>query len=334
MMTAGAATVSSSSATAAGGLTPDRVKGGIDRMVKSRSFGTVKRGSRFRGARSAPVKSVASGPRDNHSLIETNSKENRKVLESREGVDGQVIRTRLIAIAAVMLMASLSGCMPSNQPGDPTSATTREEAAPVDDKLTWQKAKAHLQDMEQEIANLIPEEKVAKIDQKTTGILFECDKAQHLWKGSTAVTLSAGTDPEPIVKAIENHFQDSRFNIKTGPDIVGDYRVQLRSPDTSENYIIVKDGPGEIGIASGSPCFTLPDGVYPGGDFEVSELHPWALGSGVTRSRPVGWPGVRHPIDRAVGPAGLQADELLLDVPAAQSFAERARVPVGEGCCR
>ncbi|WP_411734132.1 hypothetical protein [Paeniglutamicibacter sp.] len=137
----------------------------------------------------------------------------------------------------------------------------------MESELTWQKAKAQSQAMELEIANLIPEDNVVKIEQKATGILFECGEAQHRWKGSAAVTLSAGTDPEPIVRAIEAHFQDSRFNLKTGPDIVGDYRVQLRSPDTSENYIIVKDGPGEVRIASGSPCFALPEGVYPGGDF-------------------------------------------------------------------
>ena len=178
-----------------------------------------------------------------------------------------MIRTRFVAIAAVALVAGLSGCTTSDRFGEPTSATPGKEGVSVESELTWQEAKAQSQAMELEIAELIPEDKVVKVEQKATGILFECGEAQHLWKGSTAVTLSAGTDPEPIVQAIEAHYQDSRFTIKTSTSVTGNYRIQLRSPDTSENYIIVKDGPGEVRIASGSACFTLPEGVYPGGDF-------------------------------------------------------------------
>jgi hypothetical protein len=173
----------------------------------------------------------------------------------------------LTALAAVVLVAGLSGCTTSDRFGDPTSSTTREDGGSVEIDLMWQEAKAQSQAMELEIADLIPEEKVVKIEQKATGILFECGEDQHRWKGSTVVTLSVGTDPEPLVKAIEAHYQDSRFNIKTSISVTGNYRIQLRSPDTSENYIIVKDGPGEVRIASGSACFTLPEGVYPGGDF-------------------------------------------------------------------
>ncbi|MFL4475203.1 hypothetical protein ACIPVK_14490 [Paeniglutamicibacter sp. MACA_103] len=174
---------------------------------------------------------------------------------------------RITAIAAMVLMVGLSGCMPNNHSGDPTSVTTTKKGGAVESELTWQKAKAQSQAMEQEIANLIPEDKMVKIEQKATGILFECGEAQHLWKGSTTVTLTEGTEPEPLVKEIEAHYQDSRFNIKTSTSVTGNYRIQLRSPDTSENYIIVKDGPGEVRIASGSPCFTLSEGIYPGGDF-------------------------------------------------------------------
>ncbi|MBV1778455.1 hypothetical protein KRR55_04905 [Paeniglutamicibacter sp. ABSL32-1] len=137
----------------------------------------------------------------------------------------------------------------------------------MENELTWQKAKARAQAMEMEIAKLIPEDKVVKIDQGKTGTLFSCSETLHNWNGATTVSLSKGTEPESLVKAIEAHYQDSRFTIETDVDIVGDYRVQLRSPDTAENYIIVKDGQGTISIDSGSACFTLPEGEYPGGDF-------------------------------------------------------------------
>jgi len=44
--------------------------------------------------------------------------------------------------------------------------------------------------------------------------------------------------------------------------------VQIDPPAPGENYLVgggVK--PNEIWIDSGSPCFTLPEGIYPGGDF-------------------------------------------------------------------
>jgi hypothetical protein len=176
-------------------------------------------------------------------------------------------RGLITAIAAAVLMASLSGCLPSDRSGEPTSATTTEKGEAVESELTWQEAKARTLSMQLEIARLIPENKVVKINDKKTGTLLSCSKTDHNWNGSTTVTLVEGVDEESVVRAIETHYKESRFNIKTGPDVVGDYRVQLRSPDTAENYIIGKDGPGEVRIASGSACFTLPEGVYPGGDF-------------------------------------------------------------------
>ena len=133
--------------------------------------------------------------------------------------------------------------------------------------LTWQDAKAQTQAMELEIAGLIPKAKVVKVGQKEIGTLFNCSDARHNWNGSTTVTLTKGTDPEPLVKGVETHYRASGFNVETDFDVVGDYRVQLRSPDTAESYIIVKDDPDTIRIASGSACFTLPEGVSSRGEF-------------------------------------------------------------------
>ena len=178
-----------------------------------------------------------------------------------------MIRTRFSAIAALVLLVSLTGCVPFDPTAETNNATATSGDAPVENELTWQEAKAQTQAMELEIAKLIPEDKVAKIDQGKTGTLFSCSETQHNWNGATTVTLSKGTEPEPLVKAIEAHYGDSRFTIETDLDIVGDYRVQLRSPDTAASYIIVRDDPDSIRIASGSACFTLPEGEYPGGDF-------------------------------------------------------------------
>ncbi|MBV1778450.1 hypothetical protein KRR55_04880 [Paeniglutamicibacter sp. ABSL32-1] len=121
--------------------------------------------------------------------------------------------------------------------------------------------------MELEIADLIPQDKVAKIEQRETGLLFSCSETQHNWSGSTNVTLAEGTQEEPILKAIEAHYRDGPFAIKSDLDIVGDYRVQLRSRDAAESYIFGIFEPGTIRIASGSACFTLPEGVPSRGEF-------------------------------------------------------------------
>ncbi len=138
----------------------------------------------------------------------------------------------------------------------------------MESELTWQEAKTKAQEMEREIAALIPEDKVVKVDQDETGLLFSCSGTQHNWTGSTIVALSKGTEGESFVKAIEAHYQDSRYDIKTRLDIAGEYEVQLRSPDSAESYLISGGwDPNAIRISSGSACFTLPEGVSSRGEF-------------------------------------------------------------------
>lgn len=141
-----------------------------------------------------------------------------------------MIRARC-ATAVLVLLVAVTGCTP----GAPTSTTETEGNAPVERELTWQDAKAKAQAMELEIAGLISEDKVAKIEQRETGLLFSCSETQHNWSGSTNVTLTEGTEEGPLLKAIEAHYQDSPFAIKSDRDIVGDYRVQLRSRDSAES---------------------------------------------------------------------------------------------------
>lgn len=178
-----------------------------------------------------------------------------------------MIRKRFTAVAVVLLL-NLTGCVTSDHSWEPTNTTPTGGVTSVETELKWQKAKAQTQAMELEIAKLIPEDKVMKIDQGKTGTLFSCSVTQHNWNGATTVTLSKGTEAEPLVKAIEAHHGDSRFNTEADHNSVGAYRVQLRSPDTAESYLISAGwDPHTIRIASGSACFTLPEGEYPRGDF-------------------------------------------------------------------
>lgn len=162
---------------------------------------------------------------------------------------------------AVLLIAviGVSGCADTEIP--------REEHN-LETSLTWQNAKAETQKTALEIASVIPKDKVASIVQKETGVLLSCNKAEHNWNGWTDITLTAGANVEEVVKGLELHYRDGSFEVTTRTGIDGDYQVHLLGPAPSEGYLIGKGlTPHEIRIDSGSPCFTLPEGIYPGGDF-------------------------------------------------------------------
>ncbi|CEA09660.1 hypothetical protein BN1051_03032 [Arthrobacter saudimassiliensis] len=102
-----------------------------------------------------------------------------------------------------------------------------------------------------------------------TGMLIRCDDSRVNWNGATTVTLPAGTEPDPLVRALEEKYRDSRFDIEVrDPAPAGHYDIQLRSPDGGESYLIGEGfDPNTIRIASGSECFPWPEGEYIGGEF-------------------------------------------------------------------
>lgn len=156
----------------------------------------------------------------------------------------------------LLCVTVLSGCTPAaEEPSEESS-------------VTWEEAKTDAQAIEMEIASLIPAEAVADIVQKPEGTLLSCDETQHNWNGSTTVTLTPSSNAERIVKDLETRLEDDdRFESRNWIDPTGAYNVQLMSPSTAANFIFGEDEPHTIRIASGSVCFTLPEGVYPGGKF-------------------------------------------------------------------
>ena len=133
-----------------------------------------------------------------------------------------------------MLLLGLVGCA-----GASSGASAASE-------MTWQEAKARTQAMELEIANSLPQDKVAKVDHMATGVLFACGDSSVNWAGAATVTLTAETEPEPLVRELEAKYRDSRFDIKVrDPAPAGHYEFQLRSPDGAEIYII-KRGVGPL----------------------------------------------------------------------------------------
>ena len=165
---------------------------------------------------------------------------------------------RRAVVALVALTTALAGCASDVQP---------EKEQAVTPKLTWQEAKASTQAMELEIAGRIPKEKVVAIEQKEEGTLFSCDSKQHTWLGVTIVRMVQGAEIEPIVKAIEAHYADSRYRTDHRLDVRGIYEASVSSPSSNELYLIDEGDPSTVRISSVSPCFTLPEGMYPGGLF-------------------------------------------------------------------
>jgi len=172
-------------------------------------------------------------------------------------------RKRIGTAFVIGLTLALSGCA---APQQPTQQPTQKDT-PVAE-MTWQDAKAATQATETEIAGRIPADKVADIAQTPEGTLTSCGDGGHSWNGSTTVTLRNGVDAEEVVTALEPQFAGGPFDVRTRRNIADKYEIQLVAPDLTENYIIAEDvTPGTIRISSASPCFTLPDGVYPGGTF-------------------------------------------------------------------
>lgn len=163
---------------------------------------------------------------------------------------------------------ALCGCSALGNEADEQLPRSGQQEQEKKSELTWEDAKAATQEMELEIADLIPEDLVVSIDQRPTGMMLSCDKTRHHWAGATTVTLVPGTDIESLVKDIEAHYRADDIEISVDLSVTGNYRIQILPPPEGENYIVVADGePDRLRIASGSACFTLPEGIYPGGDF-------------------------------------------------------------------
>ncbi|WP_416404865.1 hypothetical protein [Arthrobacter sp. LFS091] len=182
----------------------------------------------------------------------------------------------LLLLAGAVVLAGCAGSPGGThiEPAAPTATEARE--ASMEAELAWQEVKAQTQAMELEIAALIPKDAVISIDQKKKGMLLSCNSTHHKWKGSTTITFVEGTNIEPIVKDIEAHYRTKGTKVSADRNVDEDYRIQI-DLGAGENYIVAEGlAPNEIRIASGSACFTLAEGIYPGGfsrSHEQSQPH-------------------------------------------------------------
>jgi uncharacterized protein YciI len=174
-------------------------------------------------------------------------------------------RTRIAFALGALTALVLTACGPA----EVAEIKFEETEVPVMvSEMSLEEAKAQAQAMELEIAGLVPVGVVVSVDQMAKGTLFSCSETEWTWYGATTVTVVEGTEIEPIVRSIQAHYEGSRFDLRTRQNISDHFEVQLMSPETAENYIVAEGfEPTEIRIASGSVCFTLPEGTWPGGEF-------------------------------------------------------------------
>lgn len=128
--------------------------------------------------------------------------------------------------------------------------------------LTVHEAKQAAQSMEGQIAAVVPEVHIAKIDQGPAGILLNCSSPEsYQWTGQTLVTLTGGPDIESVLREIETHWtetKDYRVERRTAGD--GTPEVDIYGP-YGEVYLVGpwKDAT-QIQILSFSPCVKYEKG--------------------------------------------------------------------------
>jgi hypothetical protein len=135
--------------------------------------------------------------------------------------------------------------------------------------LSLEQAKHAAQKMEDTIAGLVPDEYVANSEQAPKGTLLSCSKDSYQWSGQTDVYLEGSPDVDRILDRIADHWKgDPDYTIDRKPATDGRPRVTLVGAHGAV-YLV---GPtntqdARLQIWSASPCFRLPEDVYPGGTF-------------------------------------------------------------------
>jgi hypothetical protein len=134
--------------------------------------------------------------------------------------------------------------------------------------LTINEAKSQAQGMEDRIAALVPNEYVERSDQAASGTLLSCGKNLYQWFGRTHLALKGDPDFEHIVRTILAGLKpDHDYDVRMARSSDGTPRVDVRGLFQAYYIASPSDDETQYEIESSSPCFQLPDGVSPRGEF-------------------------------------------------------------------
>lgn len=181
------------------------------------------------------------------------------------------MKRRISVVVAVPLLtvALLAGCGGNYPRGDVTPSEGVDDVNGVNTSLTLEEAKKTATDVEQDIAAIVPTQYVASIEQKETGVLLSCDDERgYQWTGQTRVILQGDPDPAPVVDAITAEYSERQsFSAEVRENAIGEPSASVVG-EYGSGYQVSRSADGTaIEILSFSPCFVLPDGVSPRGDY-------------------------------------------------------------------
>lgn len=166
-------------------------------------------------------------------------------------------RSTVLTLAVLCsLVTALSGC------------GAMKRASAVDTSLTLQDAKATAMRMETDLAEFVPAEVVASIDQRQTGVLMSCSgERAYQWTGQTKIAYGtpAAIDPDALVDEIVSTYADRPgFTARSEPFPDGQPGVHVIG-EYGAGYLVNEnvDRTG-VEILSFSPCFVLPEAMWPG----------------------------------------------------------------------
>ena len=166
------------------------------------------------------------------------------------------MKRTVLVVSTLLLGAVLFGCAQGAHP---------QRSSHENDGLTWERAKELTQNREREIVAMFPGGELEAVEQDPEGVLLSCDTTTYNWNGVTNVSLTGHTPVAKLIREVGRQCEAHDWEVLTIPSPLGRSRIQLIAPDGVENYIVAEGEPGVIRIASGSPCFALPEGTYPGG---------------------------------------------------------------------
>lgn len=138
----------------------------------------------------------------------------------------------------------------------------------MNEDLTVEDAKQDTQRVEIEIAESLPAEYVAEVEQRDKGVLLTCSSdGGEQWTGFTRIALRNDPDPATLIQAVSTHFADSdQFSTELREDS-SDQLLNVAGPGGALWIVRARASGNEVLISSSSPCFRLPQEMDRRGDY-------------------------------------------------------------------
>ncbi|MEX0151199.1 hypothetical protein [Microbacterium sp. LMI1-1-1.1] len=134
----------------------------------------------------------------------------------------------------------------------------------VDNDLTADEAKQLTQSVEILMADAIPLPFVDNVAQKPKGLFLSCGRGGHSCTGSLRVEIIGNPEAEEVLGPVVAKFAGRDDFCTSTREAQGDAIVDVRNEEGGLWIVRYLLEDGLVVIHSGSPCFHLPDDIWPG----------------------------------------------------------------------